>query len=339
MKKNKTLHLAAILLLLTLASFSGIGSTLAKHISSSSATDGARAAKFGVVAAISGDLFGPAYSGPTANKIVSYSDDGATVRAAHQADKLVAPGTKGGTVTISVTGTPETSTRISFGHVRDAAGKSYALCEPVLKAGSYGVMARYYGTITEESCSRYYSYNNSMASYYRLTSVPAANTAVYQLIDAVTLTEDYYPLVWTVDGVEQASLSAAWETIGERLSAAASSAPNTPQTLNAALSWEWPYHPEHDEQSKKDTILGKMASLVEDDAWKSQNGEVVKLNGYNVGTDVYNRCGGVIPAVASGAANTAWAMFNGSTPAYINDSICAVLSAAFDLTVTIEQVD
>ncbi len=116
-------------------------------------------------------------------------------------------------------------------------------------------------------------------------------------------------------------------------------APNKTANISVTLSWEWPYH-DSEQKTKMDSILGKMSSVLDNNLWQSESGEIVKLNGGNVGAAVYNRCGATFPAVARNTANTARAMYNGSGPSQSTDSqVCAVLSAAFDISLTIAQTD
>ena len=65
MKKNKMMRLASVLLVLTLLSTSVISGTFAKYITTDSANDSARVAKWGVVASVKGDLFGQTYAAAT----------------------------------------------------------------------------------------------------------------------------------------------------------------------------------------------------------------------------------------------------------------------------------
>ena len=112
MKKNRMMRLASVLLVLTLLSTSVISGTFAKYVTSDTASDTARVAKFGVVVSASGSLFGKDYvqkddgntPGTGANLTVVSSDT----------NKLVAPGTKSSDagLTFAVTGTPEVKVEV-----------------------------------------------------------------------------------------------------------------------------------------------------------------------------------------------------------------------------------
>ena len=94
MKKNRFIKIAAVVFTLCLITTCGISSTLAKYTTSSSASDTARVAKWGVEVSTSGTMFGKAYgangSGATENRIVA---EVSTSVNANNGDNIVAPGT------------------------------------------------------------------------------------------------------------------------------------------------------------------------------------------------------------------------------------------------------
>lgn len=90
MKKNKTLRLASLLLVLVLLTTSIIGGTFAKYVTSAESTDTARVAKWGVKFAVHTSLFAESY------KDTAVTDNTATVKVSTTDNtKLVAPGTNG----------------------------------------------------------------------------------------------------------------------------------------------------------------------------------------------------------------------------------------------------
>lgn len=105
MKKNKMMRLASVMMVLTLMSTSVISGTFAKYVTSDSATDVARVAKWGViVTATDSSVFSTTYAGTGGNTVVSSNSD-----------KLVAPGTKNEEgVTFSITGTPEVACKVEI---------------------------------------------------------------------------------------------------------------------------------------------------------------------------------------------------------------------------------
>ena len=115
MKKNRFIKIAAVVFTLCLITTCGISSTLAKYTTSSSASDTARVAKWGVEVSTSGTMFGKAYGangcGSTANRIVA--ETSASVNTSNS-NKIVAPGTMNDTgIQIKIKGKPEVAFDLS----------------------------------------------------------------------------------------------------------------------------------------------------------------------------------------------------------------------------------
>ncbi len=113
MRKNKTMRFASMLLVLTLLSTSVISGTFAKYVTSGSATDSARVAKWGVevtsVDSTGNGLFAKTYTATGA------TDDTITNSVSSSTeDKLVAPGTSGTLTNVTVKGTPEVAVKVSY---------------------------------------------------------------------------------------------------------------------------------------------------------------------------------------------------------------------------------
>lgn len=110
MKKNKMMRLASAMMVLTLMSTSVISGTFAKYVTSDSATDSARVAKWGVDFTVESELFDKTYpfvdstTGFTAS--ISVESD--------NTDNVVAPGTEGSGYSFQTTGTPEVSYKVTF---------------------------------------------------------------------------------------------------------------------------------------------------------------------------------------------------------------------------------
>ena len=104
MKKMKFMRIAAVMLILCLASTCAISGTFAKYTTSGTATDSARVAKWGVdvTAATSATIFATAYDGNDGDVISSGTD------------KVVAPGTNGALSDITITGKPEVKAQVSY---------------------------------------------------------------------------------------------------------------------------------------------------------------------------------------------------------------------------------
>ena len=111
MKKNMMMRMASVLLIAVLMSTCAISGTFAKYVTSDSATDTARVAKFGVVVTAEGSLFSKTYVEQADGNVPGDAD--LTVRSSDE-DKLVAPGTQNDEgITFEVTGTPEVSVSVS----------------------------------------------------------------------------------------------------------------------------------------------------------------------------------------------------------------------------------
>lgn len=109
MKKNRMMRLASGLMVAVLLTTSMISGTFAKYVTSDSAEDSARVAKFGVEATVTGDAFKTEYAKEdAAYEVSAYSVVSSTE------DKLVAPGTKGTFGGVALTGTPEVAVRVDF---------------------------------------------------------------------------------------------------------------------------------------------------------------------------------------------------------------------------------
>ena len=108
MKKNKMLRIASVLLVAVMMSTCAISGTFAKYVTSDSARDSARVAKFGVTVVASGSLFEDQYTGTGSAITVKTSNellDGTT--------KRVAPGTSNTTgMSFDVSGTPEVAVKL-----------------------------------------------------------------------------------------------------------------------------------------------------------------------------------------------------------------------------------
>lgn len=137
--KNKMMRIASVLLVAVLLSTCAISGTFAKYVTSTSAEDTARVAKFGVQLAVVGDsLFSNEYATDDSNYTGSVS-----VKSIDDA-KVVAPGTNSGDtgVTFAISGTPEVATKIDI--TMEVTNDIF------LKAGTYKdfTVSPYTGTFT-----------------------------------------------------------------------------------------------------------------------------------------------------------------------------------------------
>ncbi|MBO5222395.1 MAG: hypothetical protein J6C26_08780 [Clostridia bacterium] len=111
MKTNKMMRLASVLLVAVLLSTCAISGTFAKYVTTGSANDSARVAKFGVTVAGSGDnafettydTDDGIYSGVITKSVIGVGGE-----------KVVAPGTKGEFANVNLYGQPEVAVKVSY---------------------------------------------------------------------------------------------------------------------------------------------------------------------------------------------------------------------------------
>ncbi len=101
MKKNKMMRIASVLLVAVLMSTCAISGTFAKYVTSANSSDSARVAKFGVTITANGNIFAASYDSTVAA-------DGATP------DDVVAPGTSGNLASMTLSGKPEVSVKVTY---------------------------------------------------------------------------------------------------------------------------------------------------------------------------------------------------------------------------------
>lgn len=123
MKKNQTMRLATLLLVLALLTVGVIGGTLAKFTTNASGSDSARVAAFGVDVEVKADgAFDVKYA----------TDDTAFNKelSVQATEDVVAPGTKGA-LTFSITGTPEVATKVEIALEDDSTAVKLDSYEPI----------------------------------------------------------------------------------------------------------------------------------------------------------------------------------------------------------------
>lgn len=119
MKKNKMMRIASVLLVAVILTTCAISGTYAKYVTKDNASDTARVAKFGVTITANGDTFADAYEkvgdgSGNSNKKVAYATVGSTVKSGTATDDVVAPGTKGDMVSMTLSGTPEVAVKVTY---------------------------------------------------------------------------------------------------------------------------------------------------------------------------------------------------------------------------------
>lgn len=284
MKKNTMMRLASFLLIAVLISTSAISGTYAKYVTSDSASDTARVAKWGVTVLASGSLFGENY---VPNSAADNKDTiSATVQQSVDVDipgsnDIVAPGTKNENgLVFAIKGKPEVAYSIEY--VTEGTNSDIWL-----DAGTYAVMVKT-DKVTKDNCVGYY-YKNSSDKYVAATADSEFDSVTqwYEKHDDATVATKYYPIKWTVtkEGTTGTLATTQYSTITE-VANALSGEFTTTATVNAntaidakyRLTWIW----EFDQgENDADTILG---NLIGND--NSGSYQVVKMDSSDNYVDV-----------------------------------------------------
>lgn len=262
-KTKRVYKLSAVLMVLCLITACVIGTTLAKYTTGGSANDSASVAKWGVQVQVGGTLFGKKYGSATAtagaNTIVA---DAATDVSVSSTNKVIGPGTQNTVgMKVKLSGTPE----VSYTVTSTTSSK-----DVFLAAGSYAILVEEPGVNAATTFTDLYVKDGE--SYVKATSY-SADTTYYRLKNAVTLDSAYNPIVWSIGGTAQASLSVALSALVPSLSS--TQAAGTTLNHDKTLTWAWALeHGTTDEEKVKldnaDTILGQLADTA-------TSGTVVKL--------------------------------------------------------------
>jgi len=230
MKKNIFMRLACVVLVLTLLSTCVISGTFAKYVTTDSASDSARVAKFGVTVTADGTLFDNTYLKGATNTpggdTTETSDT--TVLSVESDTNVVAPGTKNDEgITFSITGTPEVDVKLDVAVTADED-------DVFLKEG-------WYDDVTTGDADKV-----QVATKYQPVK--------YTLVNTTTSTT-------LVDGKDLAALSAALEGLTAAHIDAGTNLGTTYGTYR--LTWAWAYGVDDGNitaNDKADTILGDLAA-------------------------------------------------------------------------------
>ncbi|MBO7665909.1 MAG: hypothetical protein J6S70_00615 [Clostridia bacterium] len=272
MKKNWTMRVALLIVVLTLITSCFVGGTFAKYVTGASYEDTARVAKFGVLLSIEGEGFATKYATDDTTYTGAY-----TVEAE---DKVVAPGTPAGlktetsetevsqennraeatdenkALTFGISGTPEVAVRINI-----EFGKDFK--DVVLPKGTYTDYTQLVPFELEEDPA------TSSIEVSEVTEAPADTKAdaapevgTYGYYETFKLDEDYYPIVYTLKEGDKELAKGSLKDIVDfvtEFSATADYAPGTVFDTEFTLTWEWPFESGNDEA---DTFLGNLAAGV-----------------------------------------------------------------------------
>lgn len=246
MKKNKSMRAAGGLMIATLLSTSIVSGTYAKYVTSDSAKDSARVAKFGVEVEADGTLFGKNYLEADNNNPTDETT-GITVKSlSDPADNVVAPGTKNGTgMTFSVTGQPEVDVTVKI----DIKNTS----DVWLGAGTYPNMTN--GDVFDNTYDADNDIFTNAAAYYPIK---------YTLTQTTTQTNTQKTEALVTDGNLQAVINALNTALNGTGSETVYKAGTvlSDELGEFKLTWEWDFDDADDvgKYDKQDTLLGDLAA-------------------------------------------------------------------------------
>ena len=263
MKKNKMMRLASAMMVMTLMTTSVISGTFAKYVTSDSASDTARVAKWGITVQAGGNLFGKYYLETTDDSIAASSDNVASFNE----DNVVAPGTKNDDgFTISINGKPEVDYTINAVVDADVSDADVDDVKDIfLAVGNYGVMVPATGVNAASTIGNYYVYDTVNGKYNKATAY-SDSEVYYELHDKAKVeTDPYYPLVWDViEAGSDATIigSKKLSDIASDIATALNSnntAAKANEQIDASykLTWSWAFEGVND---GADTILGNLAA-------------------------------------------------------------------------------
>ncbi len=234
MKKNAMMRIASLVLVLTLLSTCAISGTFAKYVTSDTASDTARVAKFGVVLTASdSSSFKTEYDSNTNG----YT--GVTVKSS-TTDKVVAPGTKDdGGIKFAISGTPEVATKIT-------AAMTAGYTEIFLKAGTYTDYTK-----AKKADGSYETFTLENDYYPVVFTLKQTSGKVQVEGEWVDITADSAP---TIKSGKLSEIAEALNTY----TASATYAPNVDLGAEFTLTWEWVFGDSANNQA--DTVLGQIAA-------------------------------------------------------------------------------
>ncbi len=233
--KNTMMRIASILMVVALLTACVISGTFAKYVTKAEGSDTARVAKFGVViAADEAELFATKYA--TDEKKVNeddvvYTGEFSVVAFAAEgadADKVVAPGTKGELANISITGKPEVATRVAI--VPTVTLTGWTIETPATEEGAEPTTEFYFPIVIKV--------NGTAVDTSNATDAAGVKAAIESAIAA--LSKDYDPnFEFKADDPETEDTDEG--------------------TFNIELTWEWVFYVD-DATDVKDTYLGNQAA-------------------------------------------------------------------------------
>ncbi len=237
MRENRMLRMAAVLTVCVLLTTSVISGTYAKYATVAEVSDSARVAKWGVAFTATSDLFAKAYK----DTAVGDTDNTATVKVtATDTSNLVAPGTEGAGLNISVAGDkkPEVSYDMTIGLGTDSKMPKLTYTPATGSADPYEPVK--FSILDENTVLKEMTFS-------QLKNLCDGTKPIY----TYDVAADKYYVDKNCDGTIDASEKAA--------------ASNTPPKIN--IKWKWAINAGTTADAKLctklDTILGDIAAEID----------------------------------------------------------------------------
>lgn len=297
MKRNFMMRLASCILIAVILTTCITFRTYAKYVTSDSANDSARVAKWGVNIVVSGSLFSNAYLDknkgniPSSSWSTNYVNDHITVATSTDGEEnIIAPGTKSDTgLSIFISGKPEVATKITV-------EKNENNSDIFLSVGSYGYMNKLFdknmfnslGNNQEKNsyinnCLNNYKDGNGKSLIYlskdnEIYSILSSNNANFSefsendiyyfnrilTIEPVNELDLYfYPIVYHYNDKVYSRVQALYNDLNIDLTKTVKA--NTDLTTELGknghfnITWEWPYEINND-KNDIDIFLGNIAA-------------------------------------------------------------------------------
>ncbi|MBO5294357.1 MAG: hypothetical protein J6B71_03835 [Clostridia bacterium] len=304
----KRVRVLAFLITVCMATTCLLGGTIARYQTSASIDDAATAARWGVTLTAEGSLFGKKYANGYNAPIVSDDENAFSVLASSTMN-VVAPGTKGNTIKITLTGTPEVDVNVAF----DKFDIEDIFLGVKNQTIIYAVMKEVAVSDTNFDAKKESLYTSTDGQNYVKVGVSDTyqSTNHYYIVhDTVELTDRYNPILYktnynsdtsyeTLDALKTDLQTAFAGTNSNNYNAGYDLALLLGNSGVLNLTWEWAFNESNATYSAADTILGQLAAGVQ--VVKSTDAGVT-FGATNAGTDYHTQ-------------------------------------AKFDITITVEQID
>ena len=198
----KTTKILILVLALCMATTALLGGSIARFSASDFVGDNAQVSQWGVMLKVNGDLYGSKYLNAASENAATKDNANITVTSLSEGTpNVVAPGTAGNKLTVSLSGSAEVAVTKEI---------SITTQNVYLTAGTYAIMDVNTNVTAENfddlKATLYTNTGTADAPIYtKVTGDFVSGTPYYQPENVVTLTNNYYPVVYTANTVAPAT--------------------------------------------------------------------------------------------------------------------------------------